>query len=203
MTGRHRARRCRSISAFAAPAVAALALACPEAARCQQAPAAAKAAAPEVAQRGQRATREIKYGDWRKSCFAAAGAKPVCRTSITGTFDTGQTAVRVDVIEREGDGSARLQVFMPVGMYLQAGVKLTIDQGSPHRIAYTWCFTNACIAADAADAKIIKEMEAGQRLQLEAVDSNILAITTSLPLDRFASIRQGVAAQTFDHAIDE
>jgi invasion protein IalB len=205
MTQRHRTRRSGSVWALTAPALAAaLSLACSETARTQQAAAsAARADTPEVAQRGQRATREIKYGDWRKFCFAAAGAKTVCRTSITGSFDTGQTAVRLDLIEPEGDGSARLQVFMPVGMYLQSGVKLTIDQGTPHRIAYTWCLTNACIAADAADARIIKEMEGGQRLQLEAVDSNILAITTSVPLDRFAAIRQGVPAQTFDQAIDE
>ncbi len=197
----HRTREARSIRILAV--AAALSLASPETVRSQQAaPSVAKADAPEVAQRGQRPTREIKYGDWRKFCFAAAGTKTVCRTSITGTFETGQTAVRVDLIERE-DGSARLQVFVPVGMYLQAGVKLTIDQGSPHRIAYTWCLTNACIAADVADAKIIKEMEAGQKLQLEVVDSNILAITTSLPLHQFAAIRQGAPAQTFDHAIDE
>ena len=88
-------------------------------------------------------------------------------------------------------------------MYLQAGVKLTIDQGHPHRMAYSWCLTNACIAAEVADAKLIKEMEAGQKLQLEAVDSNILAITTSLPLVQFASVRQGVPAQTFNQTIDE
>ena len=33
-------------------------------------------------------------------------------------FATGQMAVRLDIIEREGDGTARLQVFAPVGMYL-------------------------------------------------------------------------------------
>ncbi len=203
MIERHRTREGRSI--WTGPALvfaAALSLTAPETARSQQAAPSAKADAPEVAQRGQRPTREIKYGDWRKFCFAAAGTKPVCRTSIIGTFETGQTAVRVDLIERE-DGSPRLQVFMPVGMYLQAGVKLTIDQGSPHRIAYTWCLTNACIAADVADSRIIKEMETGQKLQLEVVDSNILAITTSLPLNQFAGIRQGVPAQTFDQAIDE
>jgi invasion protein IalB len=202
MIERHRARRGKAIGALTLLTVAAtFSLACSERARSQQAAPSAKADAPEVGQRGQRGIREIKYGDWRKFCFAAAGAKTVCRTSITGTFDTGQTAVRVDLIE--GDGSARLQVFMPVGMYLQAGLKLTIDQGIPHRIAYTWCLTNACIAADVADTKLIKELETGQKLQLEAVDSNILAITTSLPLDQFAVIRQGVPAQTFNQAIDE
>ena len=96
----------------------------------------------EVAPRGQRAAREINYGDWRKFCFKPAGTKMVCRTTISGTWETGQTAVRIDLIERE-DGASRLQLFLPVGLYLQAGVKLTIDQGAPHRIPYVWCLTNS------------------------------------------------------------
>jgi invasion protein IalB len=173
----------------------------------QQMPGSASVAKPddaEVALRGQRAAvRNINYGDWRKFCFKAAGARALCRTSITGTFETGQTAVRLDLIEREDDGGARLQLFLPVGMYLQAGVKLTVDQGAPYRIPYTWCLTNACIAADLADSKVIKEMESGRTLVLEVVDSNILSVTTSLPLGQFASIHQGAPVQTFDQAIDE
>src|SRR4051812_46824151 len=114
MIERYRTREGRSIrSGMLLAVAAALSLTASETARSQQVapdrqPSAAAADAPEVGQRGQRATREIKYGDWRKFCFAAAGTKTVCRTSITGTFETGQTAVRVDLIEREGDGSARL-----------------------------------------------------------------------------------------------
>jgi invasion protein IalB len=156
----------------------------------------------EVSQRGQRAAREIEYGDWRKFCFKPAGTRMVCRTTISGTWETGQIAVRIDLIERE-DGASRLQLFLPVGLYLQAGVKLTVDQGTPHRIPYVWCLTNACIAGDAADPKTIREMELGQQLLLEVVDSNILAVTTSLPLKQFESARQGAPAQTFDQAIDE
>ena len=156
----------------------------------------------EVRQRGQRAAREIKYGDWRKFCFKPAGTTMVCRTTISGTWETGQIAVRIDLIERE-DGASRLQLFLPVGLYLQAGVKLTVDQGTPHRIPYVWCLTNACIAGDAADPKTIREMELGQQLLLEVIDSNVLAVTTSLPLKQFESARQGAPAQTFDQAIDE
>jgi invasion protein IalB len=157
---------------------------------------------PEVAQRGQRAAREVKYGDWRKFCFKAAGTKVVCRTTISGTWETGQTAVRIDLIERE-DGVSRLQLFLPVGLYLQAGVKLTIDQGTPYKIPYVWCLTNACIAGDAADSKTIREMELGQQLLLEVVDSNILAVTTSLPLRQFEATRHGIPAEIFDQDIDE
>jgi invasion protein IalB len=158
---------------------------------------------PEVATRGQREAKDITYGEWRKLCFKAGDAPTLCRTSITGTFPTGQMAVRVDLIEREGDRFARLQLFVPVGMYLQHPAKLTIDQGSAYRVPYSWCVTNACIAADIAEPRIIKEMESGKTLNLEVVDSNLLSLTTSMPLGQFASVHKGAPAQTFEQYIDE
>jgi invasion protein IalB len=199
----------RSLSLLGLILASAIAIGVVDRATAQQAPqtsakpSAATSTAAEVEQRGQHETREIKYGDWRKLCFKAAGTSMVCRTTISGTWQTGQIAVRVDLIEREGDGTARLQIFLPVGLYLQAGVKLTIDQGTPYRIPYVWCLTNTCIAADVADPKAIREMETGQTLRLEVVDSSILAITTSLPLSQFAAVRQGAPTQIFDQAIQE
>jgi invasion protein IalB len=160
-------------------------------------------AGQESALRGQRAAREIKYSDWRKFCFKVPGTNMVCRTTITGTFETGQTAVRIDLIEREGDKAARLQLFLPVGLYLQAGVKITIDQGVPYRIPYVWCLTNTCIAADLADPKLIGAMESGENLLLEVVDSSVLTVSTSLPLNQFATVRQGTPTQIFEQTIDE
>jgi invasion protein IalB len=160
-------------------------------------------AGTEVAPRGQREAKDIAYGDWQKLCFKPGGAKMLCRTSITGTFATGQMAVRLDLIDREGDGVARLQLFAPVGMYLPAGVKLTVDQGAPHPVPYTWCLTNACIAGNVADPEMIKEMDSGQALRLEFVDSNLLSLTTSLPLAQFAPIHNGAPTQTFEQDIDE
>jgi invasion protein IalB len=157
----------------------------------------------EFALRGQRAAREIKYSDWRKFCFKVPGTNMVCRTTISGTFETGQSAVRIDLIEREGDKAARLQLFLPVGLYLQAGVKITVDRGTPYQIPYVWCLTNTCIAADLADPKLIEEMETGQKLLLEVVDSSVLTVSTSLPLNQFATVRQGSPTQTFEQAIDE
>jgi invasion protein IalB len=157
----------------------------------------------EFTLRGQRAAREIKYSDWHKFCFKVPGANMVCRTTITGTFETGQSAVRIDLIERGGDNSARLQLFLPVGLYLQAGVRITIDQGAAYRIPYVWCLTNTCIAADLADPRLLKEMETGQKLLLEVVDSSVLTVSTSLPLNQFATVRQGIPSQTFEQAIDE
>jgi invasion protein IalB len=160
--------------------------------------------APETASRGQRnLVRQIKYGDWQKFCFKTPGTNMVCRTTITGTWDTGQTAVRADLIEREGEPKARLQLFLPVGMYLQAGARLTVDQGRPHQIPYVWCMTNTCIAANVADPQLIREMEKGEKLVLEVVDSSVQSVSTTLPLSQFASVRKGSPAQTYQQDIDE
>src|SRR6185295_5375315 len=105
-------------------------------------PTAARVAADEFAARGQREARSIKYGDWQKICFKPGGAKMICRTTISGTFETGQTAVRIYVVEREDDKAARLQLFLPVGLYMKPGVKLTVDKGMAHKIPFTWCLTN-------------------------------------------------------------
>ena len=103
----------------------------------------------EIAPRGQREAKDIAYGDWKKLCVKPGGTPTLCRTSITGRFATGQMAIRVDLIERDGDPIARLQVFAPVGMYLRRPAKLTIDGANAQSLPYTWCLTNACIAADA------------------------------------------------------
>lgn len=169
----------------------------------QNSTAAPKPAGTEIAPRGRREVKDIAYGDWKRLCFKPGAAKMICRTSITGTFATGQVAIRVDIVEREGDGNARLQVFCPVGMYLPKPAKITIDQGEPHSVPYTWCLTNACIAGAVADPGMVKEMASGQTLQLEFVDSSLLTLTTSLPLGQFASVHKGAPAQTFEQDIDE
>jgi invasion protein IalB len=142
-----------SISILAAVSMAAVAsVASSRPAASQQTPAAGLApAGGEIAPRGQREVKDIAYGDWKKLCFKPGAAKMICRTSIAGTFSTGQLAVRVDIVEREGDATARLQVFCPVGMYLPKPATLTVDQGKAHGVPYTWCLSNACIAGTAVD----------------------------------------------------
>lgn len=168
-----------------------------------QAQQAAKPATDEFAARGQRDARSIKYGDWQKFCFKPGGAKMVCRTTIAGTFETGQTAVRVYVVEREGDSSARLQLFLPVGLSVRQGVKLTVDKGKAYTIPFSFCLTNSCIAGDAANPALLREMESGKSLGLEVVDTNMLTVSTSLPLAQFAAARKGAPVKTFEQVIDE
>jgi invasion protein IalB len=65
-------------------------------------------------------------------------------------------------------------------------VKLSIDQGASAQIRYAWRLANTCVAVNVADASLIGTMETGKKLTLEVVDSNVLAIATSVPLDERA-----------------
>jgi invasion protein IalB len=182
----------------------AVALSAPDAALTESAPpTATQTATDEFAARGQRDARNIRYGNWEKLCFKPSGAKMVCRTTISGTFETGQTALRIYLIEREGNNVARLQLFLPVGLYMRPGAKLTVDKRTAYRIPFTWCLTNTCIAADLAAPTLLREMEAGKHLTVEVVDTNLQAVTTSLPLAQFAAIRKGAPTHVFEQKIDE
>jgi invasion protein IalB len=159
----------------------------------------------EIATRGRQPDRPLTYAPWRKVCFRAtqeAGSKMVCRTTINGRWDTGQIALRVDLIEREGDPVARLQIFMAPGSFLQPGIKLTIDQGSPVQIPYVICLTNGCAAGSVANAGFIHDLETGQMLVLETVNSNVVGVTTSLPLKEFAEARKGAPVQIFEQRLE-
>jgi len=159
----------------------------------------------EIATRGRQPDRPLTYAPWRKVCFKAtqeAGSKMVCRTTINGKWDTGQIAIRVDLIEREGDPVARLQMFVPPGSFLQPGIKLTIDHGSPLQIPYVICLTNGCVAGSLANAGLIHDLESGQMLALETVNSNVVGVTTSLPLKDFAEVHRAAPAQVFEQRLE-
>ena len=157
----------------------------------------------EVGPRGQHMPRNITYSGWRKLCFEDTLGKTVCRTTTSGSWDTGQTAVRIDIIERKGDSATRVQIFLPVGLYLQPGVKLTIDEEAAVHIPYGWCLTNTCVAGNLLAPRLVRAMESGRKLTLEVVDSNLLAVATTVPLDQFAAAHKGPPATTYEVPNDE
>src|SRR5580692_13028551 len=140
----------------------------------------------EIATRGQQQGRPLTYAPWRKVCFKAtqeAGSKMVCRTTINGKWDTGQIAIRVDLIEREGDPVARLQMFVPPGSFLQPGIKLTVDKGAPMQIPYVICLTNGCVAGSVANAALSHDLGWRQMLRLEIVNSSVVGVRNSIELN--------------------
>jgi invasion protein IalB len=168
-------------------------------------PATADFSEAEIAARGQQKLPSLTYSTWKKLCFRGAqGAdiKMVCRTTLEGKSDLGQTMLRVDLIEREDAPATRLQIFVPVGNFLQPGINLTVDKGTSLLVPYTICLTNGCAAATVPEPTFLREMETGKMLSLAVVNSNVVTVIASLSLDNFAKARQGVAAQIFEQKLE-
>jgi invasion protein IalB len=168
-------------------------------------PATADFSEADIAARGQQKLPDLSYSTWKKLCFRGvqgADAKMVCRTSIEGKSDLGQIILRVDLIEREDATATRVQIFVPVGNFLQPGIRLTVDKSNSTLVPYTICLANGCVAATVLEPKFLHELETGRTLSLEAVNSNVVAVIASLSLENFASARQGVAAQVFEQKLD-
>jgi len=159
----------------------------------------------EIAARGQQKLPNLSYSTWKKLCFRGAqGAdiKMVCRTTIEDKSDLGQPILRVDLIEREDAPAARLQIFVPVGNFLQPGINLTVDKGTSLLVPYTICLANGCVAGTVPEPNFLRELETGRVLSLAVVNSNVVTVIASLSLDSFAKARQGAAAQIFEQKLE-
>ena len=111
-------------------------------------------------------------------------------------------AIRLDLIEREG--SARLQVFLPVGLYLQAGVKLRLDNKPREmQLPYSWCFANLCVAAAPIDNKVVRSLGDARTISVDVVNTNLVTITATIPTDQFAAAHRGAPAESFEQIIEE
>jgi len=157
---------------------------------------------PEVAPRGRHAPRDITYSQWQKLCFKVPGKDLLCRTSTTGTWDTGQMAIRIDVIERQGN--ARLQILLPVGLYLQTGVKLKVDTSAREVvIPFNWCFSNICVAGAPASREMVQALSKSKTLSLEVEDTNLVTLTAAIPVGEFATAYKGAPTRTIEQVVDE
>lgn len=165
-------------------------------------PQAGKIPEVELAPRGERMVKAITYTAWEKNCFRSVNTRLVCRTAAIGTWDTGQIAVRIDLIEREGEPQKRLQLLLPAGLYLQPGAKVTVDKVASVRLPFTWCFSNTCVAAAVIDPSFVGQLDSGKEVSIEVVDSHVRTATTTLSLDRFATAHRGSPLRVYDQAIE-
>jgi invasion protein IalB len=170
-----------------------------EAAAARLAPKSSEAA---IEARGERQLAQLKYSGWRKLCFGPSGTGAICRTTIAGVSETGQEMLRVDLIEGSSAKGGRLQIFVPPMLFLEAGVRVSIDQGATVTFPFAWCFSNTCVAAHAVDADFIRRMRLGQKMTLKVVDSRISTVVTSLPLDRFASVNHDPPSLMFGESLE-
>jgi invasion protein IalB len=160
----------------------------------KKAPAKPAAPAPHPAQ--QTTTPEqpqLMYSPWMKVCGKGKepGAKEVCVITKDGRLENGMPVAVVQLFEPKGDSQKLLRVTVPLGMQLQHGTRVIIDQDTPKTAPYSICFPVGCMSDYQVDAQTIAEMKKGHVLTVQAINMQGTAISLPLPLTDFAKAYDG------------
>ena len=151
---------------------------------------AAPTAAPE---QQQPAEPQLIFSPWTKFCLKGqeANAKQVCFTGKDGRVESGMPVVAAVLIEPEGEPKKILRVTLPLGMSIQPGTRVIVDQGQPMTGPYVICFQNGCMADYEASGELIGKLKKGQNLVVQGINGSGQGITLQLPLNDFAKAYDG------------
>jgi invasion protein IalB len=153
-------------------------------------------AAPAPAPTDQQPSAEqpqLIFSPWTKFCLKGqeANAKQVCFTGKDGRVESGMPVVAAVLIEPENEPKKILRVTLPLGMSLQPGTRVIVDQGQPMTGPYVICFNNGCMADYEASGELIGKLKKGQGLVVQGINGAGQPISLVLPLGDFAKAYDG------------
>jgi invasion protein IalB len=161
----------------------------------KQAPAAQQAPAqPAPQQQAGGDQPQLMYSPWMKVCGKGPDTnnKQVCVVTKDGRLENGMPVAIVQLFEPEGDQKV-LRVTVPLGMQIQHGTRLIIDQGQPAQQPYKICFPVGCMADYPVTDEIMKQLKTGQQITVQAINMQGTPISLPLPLADFAKAYDGPA----------
>jgi invasion protein IalB len=161
----------------------------------KQAPAAQPAPAqPAPQQQAGGDQPQLMYSPWMKVCGKGPDTnnKQVCVVTKDGRLENGMPVAIVQLFEPEGDQKV-LRVTVPLGMQIQHGTRLIIDQGQPAQQPYKICFPVGCMADYPVTDEIMKQLKTGQQITVQAINMQGTPISLPLPLADFAKAYDGPA----------
>jgi invasion protein IalB len=185
-------------SAFAQTPPAPKAQAKPKAAPKSPAHKPAEAAPAQQPQGGQAQAQnneqpQLIFSPWTKFCLKGqeANAKQVCFTGKDGRVESGMPVVAAVLIEPENDTKKVLRVTLPLGMSIQPGTRVIVDNGQPMTGPYVICFNNGCMADYEASGELVGKLKKGQGLVIQGINGAGQPISLVVPLGDFAKAYDG------------
>lgn len=184
-----------SAAAFAAPAAAQTAK--PAQKPAQAAPAQQAPAQPAPGQQAAQQEVPLVTTPWTKVCqMIPEQKKEACVISQSVQMETGQFLVSVEISEMKDEPRKALRVFVPLGMRLQPGMRLTIDQ-QPTAVPYSICIPvqgGVCVGEAEVNAELIGKLKKGQAVYIQALNATGRPFNIPLSMKDFAKAYDGPAS---------
>lgn len=137
---------------------------------------------------------QLMYSPWMKVCGKGQDTnnKQVCVLTKDGRLENGMPVVVVQLFEPEGQPKI-MRVTVPLGMQIQHGTRVIIDQGQPVNEPYKICFPIGCVSDYPVTDDMIKQMKKGKEIIIQAINMQATPISLPLPLNDFAKAYDGPA----------
>lgn len=148
------------------------------------------AAAPPAAGQAAPATPEMPpliYSQWTKVCSKGNDGKEVCFTGKDGRLESGQPVVQAVLIEPEG-ANKLFRVTLPVGVSLQHGSRVVIDNKDPLTAPFVVCLAFGCMADLPGTPDLVTKLKTGQVLTIQAVNMGGNVFGLPMPLTDNAGV---------------
>jgi invasion protein IalB len=136
---------------------------------------------------------QLIFSPWTKFCLKGqeANAKQVCFTGKDGRVESGMPVVAAVLIEPENEPKKVLRVTLPLGMSIQPGTRVIVDNGQPMTGPYVICFNNGCMADYEASGELIGKLKKGQGLVIQGINGAGQPLSLVVPLGDFAKAYEG------------
>jgi invasion protein IalB len=136
---------------------------------------------------GAKGDRQKPVAAWATRCSDAA--KPQERICVLSRalVDPGSKRLIAAVTFRIAppDRKPVMKLLLPVDLYLPAGVKLSIDQGSPQTLKFETCIRGGCLAPVPLDAALLQRLRRGSDIKVGFQTVEQKPVELNLKLDGF------------------
>ncbi|WP_252181377.1 invasion associated locus B family protein [Azospirillum sp. B4] len=142
---------------------------------------------------------EVKQGQgplWSKNCAKTEAGAEVCyveQFAIATPQNVMMLHVRVGYLGPEG--KPRLILATPLGVLLQPGITLVLDQDKPLTLPFDACQQGGCVAAaELEDGKVLDHFTSGKVLAVRYINGDKAAVDIPVQLAGLAAALKAVPA---------
>ncbi|MBA4790167.1 MAG: invasion associated locus B family protein [Rhizobiales bacterium] len=129
---------------------------------------------------------------WTKVCGNdQAAGKQICMTTQDFTAETGQPLASAGIREVKDDPTKKFIVSVPIGMLVQPGTRVILDQQPPLALKYEICFPNGCFASMDVNADFVNKLKKTQTITIQALQMGGRTLNFQLPGKDFAKAYDG------------
>lgn len=130
---------------------------------------------------------------WTKICQTNEQTKKeACVVTQNLHAETGQMLAAVTVIEEKG-AQKLFRIAVPLGMLLEPGLRIVIDQNQPIEAKYAICVPDGCFADLQINDDFVANLKKGKSLIVQTINHVGRTVNITFPLTDFQKSYEGPA----------